>query len=104
MESSILDEKGYRKKIETYPNFYRKIKFLNWALSGDILVFELFCENVPWRFRNPIGWIRSDDSRVAMNYKFKASSSAFNGRLNWVHRLGAFFVLDSFTILAGNLI
>ena len=37
-ESSILDEKGYRKKIETYPNFYLRMNFLNWALS------ELFYE------------------------------------------------------------
>ena len=37
MESLILDENGYKKKIETYPNFNHE--FLKLGILWDILVF-----------------------------------------------------------------
>ena len=65
-ESSIWDEKSCNKKIEAYSNSYSKMNFLNWTLR-DLLVFELFYENVSWMIKNSMGWMSSDDSRVAMN-------------------------------------
>ena len=50
------------RKLKLTP-FLPENEFLKLGTLWDILVFELFYENVSWM----LGWMSSDDSHVAMN-------------------------------------